>query len=110
MNTTVAEAPNNLTALLVGCGSTGQKHLQQLLPSVYSIAVVDLDDEALAWAKAEAERVRETGVWAAHVNTSNSLDEVLEYAPFDVAHIAVSGDSADSIKAALIAAGQVNFG
>lgn len=110
MNTTVAEAPNQLTALLVGCGSTGKKRLQQLLPAVYSVAVVDHDEEALAWAKAEAELVREAGGWAAHVTTSTTLDEVLEYAPFDVAHVTLPAASAGSVKDALRGAGQVNFG
>lgn len=109
MTSTAPEAPNNLTALLVGCGSIGKKHLQEILPKFYSVAVVDINEEALAWAKAEAERVRETGAWAAHVTVATSLDEVVEYAPYDIATIANWGPDHVPTTRRLQAAGQKNF-
>jgi hypothetical protein len=109
MNTTVAAAPNQSTALLFGCGEAGKKLLRDALPKFYSIAVVDADEAALAWAVDEAERVRATGAWAAHVNTATTLDEVLEYAPYSLAMLDLEPAEAERVTGELKAAGQEVF-
>ena len=91
-------------ALLVGCGSIGKKHLQEMLPKFETVVVVDISEEALAWAQAEAERVG-----AASVEIARSVDEVLSQVPFHVATVANWGpDHVPTIRT-LQAAGQKNF-
>jgi predicted dehydrogenase len=91
-------------ALLVGCGSIGKKHLQEMLPKFETVVVVDISEEALAWAQAEAERVG-----AAIVEIARSVDEVLSQVPFHVATVANWGpDHVPTIRA-LQAVGQKNF-
>jgi predicted dehydrogenase len=91
-------------ALLVGCGSIGKKHLQEMLPKFETVVVVDISEEALAWAIAEGERV---GV--AKVEIAKSVDEVLSQVPFHVATVANWGpDHVPTIRQ-LQAAGQKNF-
>lgn len=91
----------NSRALLVGCGSIGKKHLQEMLVLFDEIVVVDINEEALAWAVTEG---------AGKVSTATSLDAVLaEFTPFDVATVANWGpDHVPTIRA-LQAKGQKNF-
>lgn len=92
------------TALLVGCGSIGKKHLQEMLTKFDSILVVDISLEALTWATDEGSRVG-----GALVSVAQSVDEALASAPFDVATIANWGpDHVPTIRA-LQAVGQKNF-
>jgi predicted dehydrogenase len=91
----------NSTALLVGCGSIGKKHLQEMLSLFDHVTVVDINEEALAWAQAEG---------GAKVSTATSLDSVLaDFSPYDVATVANWGpDHVPTIRA-LQAKGQKNF-
>jgi predicted dehydrogenase len=92
------------TALLVGCGSIGKKHLQEMLTKFDSVLVVDISLEALTWATDEGSRVG-----GALVSVAQSVDEALASAPFDVATIANWGpDHVPTIRA-LQAVGQKNF-
>ena len=92
----------NTRALLIGCGSIGKKHLEELLANFAEVTVVDINQDALAWAK-------ELG--AGRVSTASSLDEVLEgnFEPYEVATVANWGpDHVPTIRA-LQAKGQKNF-
>ncbi len=92
------------TALLVGCGSIGKKHLQEMLTKFDSVLVVDISLEALTWATDEGSRVG-----GALVSVAQSVDEALSAAPFDVATIANWGpDHVPTIRK-LQAVGQKNF-
>jgi predicted dehydrogenase len=91
----------NSTALLVGCGSIGKKHLQEMLNLFDHVTVVDINEEALSWAQTEG---------GAKVSTATSLESVLaEFSPYDVATVANWGpDHVPTIRA-LQAKGQKNF-
>lgn len=90
-------------ALLVGCGSIGKKHLQELLPVFDSVAVVDINEEALAWAMAE-------GNGRVSVFTSlNKLSEQISSTPFDIAVVANWGPDHVSTIRELLGYGQRNF-
>lgn len=92
------------SALLVGCGSIGKKHLQEMLPKFDHVVVVDISEDALTWAVEEGARVG-----GATVAVARSLDEVLLQVPFHVATVANWGpDHVPTIRA-LQAAGQKNF-
>ncbi len=90
-------------ALLVGCGSIGKKHLQELLAVFDSVSVVDVNPDALAWAKAEgAERI------TTHVSVDEVASEIAN-SPFEIAVIANWGpDHAKTIRE-LLEYGQLNF-
>jgi predicted dehydrogenase len=90
-------------ALLVGCGSIGKKHLQELLPVFEAVTVLDINEDALAWAKAEgAERVSVTKAF------SDLSTEIAEE-PFDIAVIANWGPDHVRTIRELLAFGQRNF-
>lgn len=91
----------NTTALLVGCGSIGKKHLQEMLALFDHVTVVDINEEALEWARNEG---------AGKVSTATSLDDVIaNFTPYDVATVANWGpDHVPTIRA-LQAKGQKNF-
>ncbi len=92
------------SALLVGCGSIGKKHLQEMLPKFDHVVVVDISEDALTWAVEEGTRVG-----GATVAVARSVDEVLPQVPFHVATVANWGpDHVPTIRA-LQAAGQKNF-
>ena len=92
------------SALLVGCGSIGKKHLQEMLPKFDHVVVVDISEDALTWAIEEGARVG-----GATVAVARSVAEVLPQAPFHVATVANWGpDHVPTIRA-LQGAGQKNF-
>ncbi len=92
------------SALLVGCGSIGKKHLQEMLPKFDHVVVVDISEDALTWAIEEGARVG-----GASVAVARSVAEVLPKAPFHVATVANWGpDHVPTIRA-LQGAGQKNF-
>ena len=90
-------------ALLVGCGSIGKKHLQELLPVFDSVTVVDINEDSLSWAKTEGN---------GRVATFNSLDAVsaeISNSPFDIAVIANWGPDHVKTIRELLSFGQRNF-
>ena len=90
-------------ALLVGCGSIGKKHLQELLPVFDAVTVVDINEEALAWAKAEGD---------GRVSTRTSVAELageIATAPFDIAVVANWGPDHVKTIRELLGFGQRNF-
>ncbi len=90
-------------ALLVGCGSIGKKHLQELLPVFDSVTVVDINEDALAWAKAEgADQVSVT-------TAMSSLSAQIAEQPFDIAVVANWGPDHTKTIRELLAFGQRNF-
>jgi predicted dehydrogenase len=94
--------PKENTALLVGCGSIGKKHLEEILAVFEFVAVVDISEAALEWAKT---------LGGDRVSTHRHLDEILnsEFQEFDVATIANWGpDHVPTIRA-LQALGQKTF-
>ena len=92
----------NTRALLIGCGSIGKKHLEELLANFNEVTVVDISKDALAWAQ---------NLGGARVKTAEGLDELLgdEFEPYDVATVANWGpDHVPTIRA-LQAKGQKSF-
>ena len=90
-------------ALLVGCGSIGKKHLQELLPVFDAVTVVDINQKALAWAEAE-------GNGRVSIRTSVAeLSGEISIAPFDIAVIANWGPDHVKTIRELLALGQRNF-
>ena len=89
-------------ALLVGCGSIGKKHLEEILQAFDNVTVVDINQEALTWAK-------EFG--GDRVTTATSLDEILgdTFEPFAVATVANWGPDHVPTLRALQAKGQKVF-
>lgn len=89
-------------ALLVGCGSIGKKHLEELLATFDLVTVVDINVDALNWAK---------DFGAPRVSTATSLDQVLnnDFVPFDVATVANWGPDHVPTLRALQAKGQKIF-
>ena len=90
-------------ALLVGCGSIGKKHLQELLSVFDSLAVVDINEEALTWAKSEG---------AGRVSTFTSLNDLsgeIANSPFDIAVVANWGPDHVKTIRELLRLGQRNF-
>lgn len=102
------------SALLVGCGSIGKKHFQEMLSKFDHIMVVDISTEALAWAQSEAQAAGQGQAHtAATVSVAQTLDEAIANietnGPFDIATVANWGpDHVPTIRA-LQAVGQKNF-
>lgn len=88
-------------ALLVGCGSIGKKHLQELLPVFDSVTVVDINNEALEWAKNE-------GAADTH-NFLEAVESEIASAPFDIAVVANWGPDHVKTIRQLLSYGQKNF-
>jgi predicted dehydrogenase len=90
-------------ALLVGCGSIGKKHLQELLPVFDAVTVVDINEDALTWARNEGQ---------GRVSTRTSVGELsgeLATAPFDIAVVANWGPDHVKTIRELLGYGQRNF-
>lgn len=88
-------------ALLVGCGSIGKKHLQELLPVFDAVTVVDINQEALAWAIAEGAKQTHTELTA--------LQAEIAAEPFDIAVVANWGPDHVKTIRTLLSYGQKNF-
>ena len=87
----------------MGCGSIGKKHLQELLSVFDSVTVVDINEEALTWAKAEGDGRVST------FTALNDLSSQITNSPFDIAVVANWGPDHVSTIRELLKYGQRNF-